>query len=117
MNNSLTSKKQHLDNEKHHTPVLLKGEHIDSKKFMPLPKPTGKWPYRLNINSILPDVEENANELTFNLVGDTGSAKDLSFQRLLAQQLIKQATSSDHSPQFLYHVGDIVYDHGEEKEY
>src|SRR5690606_12480016 len=81
------------------------------------PAPTGKWPFHLDIEDVKPVVASDSNELVFNVVGDTGSAKDLSFQRLLAKQLIRQAKEDKDRPQFLYHLGDIVYDHGEEHEY
>lgn len=98
-------------------PILLKGEFADAAKFIPLPPITGKWPFHLNIEDVEPRVKLRPGEMVFNVVGDTGSAKDLSFQRLLALQLVKQARSADSPPQFLYHLGDIVYDHGEEHEY
>lgn len=98
-------------------PITLKGEFFDATKFRPLPPPTGKWPYHLDIEDVEPAVKTNDQELIFNVVGDTGSARDLSFQRLLALQLIKQAKNHDDNSQFLYHLGDIVYDHGEAREY
>lgn len=98
-------------------PIILKGSFFDAKKFMPLPKPNGKWPFHLDIKNVQPSIGNHKNELIFNVVGDTGSAKDLSFQRLLALQLIKQAKKDEDKPQFLYHLGDIVYDHGEAHEY
>jgi len=98
-------------------PILLNGSFSDAKKFRPLPKATGEWPYHLDIKDVTPNIVPDKNELILNVVGDTGSAKDLSFQRLLALQLIKQAKNSKDKPQFLYHLGDIVYDHGEAHEY
>jgi predicted phosphodiesterase len=98
-------------------PVLLKGKFLDANKFRPIPPPVGKWPYNLDIKEVEPIVDEKEDELIFHIVGDTGSAKDLSFQRLLALQLIKQAKVGEGKPQFLYHLGDIVYDHGEKQEY
>jgi len=98
-------------------PIILKGDFIDAEKFYPLPPPRGEWPYHLDIKDVSPAVEGIDDELIFNVVGDTGSAKDLSFQKLLALQLIKQARGDRDKPQFLYHLGDIVYDHGEAHEY
>lgn len=98
-------------------PVLLDGKFADAKKFRPIPPPVGKWPYNLDIEEVEPKVSGKENELVFHMVGDTGSAKDLSFQRLLALQLIKQAKGDKNKAQFLYHLGDIVYDHGEKEEY
>lgn len=100
------------------TPIALKGEFSDAKKFIPLPKPPGNSPFRLDIREVIQD-SPLEKEMVFHVVGDSGSAKDLSFQRLLAQQLIKQSqdTNTEGRPQFLYHLGDIVYDHGEAHEY
>lgn len=102
------------------TPIALKGTFADAVKFMPLPKPTGEAPFRLDINEVMDSPNTSIDqEMSFHVVGDSGSAKDLSFQRLLAQQLIKQSRDMDvkSRPQFLYHLGDIVYDHGEAHEY
>lgn len=98
-------------------PIFLKGEFDDAEKFMPMPTPTGDAPFRLDIKKVIEDSLEK--EMVFHVVGDSGSAKDLSFQRLLAQQLIKQSREgrTGDRPQFLYHLGDIVYDHGEAHEY
>lgn len=84
---------------------------------MPLPPATGQYPYHLDIGKVIADPLEK--EMTFHVVGDSGSAKDLSFQRLMAQQMIKQSYASTgvDKPRFLYHLGDIVYDHGEAHEY
>jgi len=98
-------------------PILLRGKFTDAEKFRPIPPPVGKWPYNLDIGEVEPAIAGKENELIFHIVGDTGSAKDLSFQRLLAQQLIKQAKGDKNKAQLLYHLGDIVYDHGEKEEY
>lgn len=99
------------------TPIVLKGEFGDAKKFMPLPPAPGEPPFHLDIQNVLSEPLEK--EMTFHVVGDSGSAKDLSFQRLMAEQMIKQSRDGigDDQPQFLYHLGDIVYDHGEAHEY
>lgn len=99
------------------SPIVLKGNFLDAEKQRPLPKPTGEWPYHLDIRDVTPQIDILNDKMIFNVVGDTGSAKDLSFQKILAQQLIKQAKEGKEKPQFLYHLGDIVYDHGEAHEY
>lgn len=104
-------------NDRVSNPIVLKGEFHDADKFMPLPMATGTSPYRLDIGDVINDPLDE--EMAFHVVGDTGSAKDLSFQRLLAQQLIQQSQDPQikDRPRFLYHLGDIVYDHGEAHEY
>lgn len=54
------------------------------------------------------------------MVGDTGSVKHSDFQQLIADALSKQiqkASDPQNRPAFLYHLGDIVYNHGELSEY
>lgn len=54
------------------------------------------------------------------MVGDTGSLRNPDFQRLVAGEMAKQygrAKKKEDEPQFLYHLGDIVYNHGEEEHY
>lgn len=99
-------------------PVVLNVVQDDSFKRKPLPKATGKWPYRLNIEQILPR-EKLLSSMQFHMVGDTGSVKHSDFQRLVAQEMTNQIkpASKRTSPSFLLHLGDIVYNHGEASEY
>jgi len=58
--------------------------------------------------------------MVFHMVGDTGSVKQSQFQRLVAGEMIKQykeAAAVEDRPQFLYHLGDVVYTHGEAENY
>ncbi len=103
---------------KYNKPIYLKGDYsgthdlTNPNNYLPLPPPTSRTPYRLNIE----DTFISGNELTFHLVGDTGSFKDLNAQRLIAGEIINNAFQ-DKPTDFLYHLGDVVYHHGEESEY
>ncbi len=108
--------------EKHSKkPVFLKQVVDDSHLFKPLPRPTGNYPYRLDIRDLLGDKSWSLKEqMTFHMVGDTGSARHSVFQSLVASALTAQAKSgslSSGKPAFLFHLGDIVYNHGEAREY
>lgn len=54
------------------------------------------------------------------MVGDTGSLRSPDFQKKVAGQMIAQylkAPVKEDQPQFLYHLGDVVYNHGEASQY
>jgi hypothetical protein len=106
---------------KYSAPVILKHIPDDSHNFKPLPEPTGKYPYRISIEQIPgKKTEDLRNRMAFHMVGDTGSARHSDFQALVASSLARQAasgTSAEGSPSFLYHLGDIVYNHGEAHEF
>lgn len=58
--------------------------------------------------------------MTFHMVGDTGSLRSPDFQKKVVVQMVRQyrnATSKDDQPEFLYHLGDVVYNHGEASQY
>ncbi|MCY4779138.1 metallophosphoesterase [Sphingobacterium sp. UT-1RO-CII-1] len=102
------------------TPVVLKNFTDDSANYKPLPAPTFPAPYRLNIATILPDSADTLSEnMSFHMVGDTGSVRHSNFQALVAKSLADQINNSplEKRPAFLYHLGDIVYNHGEAHEY
>lgn len=99
-------------------PVFKKDVPDDTFKFQPVPKASGKYPYRLNLEDIhvLPD----QNKLAFHMLGDTGSIRTPSFQKLVVGEMVRQYIAADepgYEPQFLYHLGDIVYNFGEASEY
>lgn len=101
-------------------PVVLKNVVDDSANYKPLPKPSSPAPYRLNIAEILPEATERlAESMSFHMLGDTGSVKHSDFQALVARSLAEQISSAHaaEKPAFLYHLGDIVYNHGEAHEY
>lgn len=106
--------------KKYDSPIFLKGDYTSKYDFaspnnyLPLPPPQNHTPYRLNLKDILGNMGDQ--ELTFHLVGDTGSFKDLDGQQRIAGEIIKNAFQ-DKPTDFLYHLGDVVYHHGEESEY
>lgn len=54
------------------------------------------------------------------MVGDTGSVHGSEFQRIVADEMVIQywqAHEAAQRPQFLYHLGDVVYTHGEAENY
>ncbi|PWV56923.1 metallophosphoesterase [Chitinophaga sp. S165] len=99
------------------TPVLKKDQPDDSYKFRALPKPSGAYPYHLSIRDVIPDI--NHDKMIFHMVGDTGSMRSPDFQEKVVGQMVRQyQNSSKHDqPQFLFHLGDVVYNHGEASQY
>ncbi|MBE9586776.1 metallophosphoesterase [Mucilaginibacter sp. JRF] len=79
----------------------------DSHKFQPLPQAAGQYPYHLKHPG------EDKDELVFNMVGDTGGFRDNAFQHRVAALMANQA----EKPDFLYHLGDVVYHYGEAQGY
>jgi len=108
-------------NLKRTTPVFLNHLLDDSHVVKPLPHPTGTYPYRLNIREVLGDVSWFLKQrMSFHMVGDTGSVRHSAFQSRIASELAQQAgenPSASEKPAFLFHLGDIVYNHGEASEY
>ena len=92
-----------------------------SQKFQPLPEPLGQPPYHYDLESVIPGITANANQLgklVFHTVGDTGGIKNptpqLSVANLLEADL---ALPGAEVPHFLYHLGDVVYFNGEISDY
>jgi acid phosphatase type 7 len=105
-------------NQKYNRPVFKKNQPDDTYKFQPLPEPTGKYPYHLNLETIQP--VEDQHKLAFHMLGDTGSLYNIDFQKLVVSEMIRQYEKTEdtgYEPQFLYHLGDIVYNHGEASQY
>lgn len=106
---------------KYQGPILLKGDYTNTRDFtiranyLPLPEPRPSGSYRLALKDKVA-VLKKEDELTFHLVGDTGSFKNLDAQAAIAAEIVKNATQGK-STDFLYHLGDLVYHHGEASEY
>jgi len=86
--------------------------------FHDLPDAPGKAPYRLDLAEVLATTEINkivdTGEITFHATGDTGNIRGR-FQEEVAYIL---GTDADQSNvKFFYHLGDVVYDYGEDREY
>lgn len=103
---------------RYETPVLKKDQPDDSYKFRALPEPTGAYPYHLSLKSVMPDISDD--KMVFHMVGDTGSMRSMDFQKEVVAEMVEQydgAETKDDKPQFLYHLGDVVYNHGEASQY
>ena len=99
------------------TPLLKKDQPDDNYKFLPLPAPTGSYPFHMNIDTIVDDIDPQ--KMVFHMAGDTGSLRNPCFTLPVATAMTEQydvAEATDR-PKFLYHLGDVVYNHGETTEY
>ena len=87
----------------------------------PLPPPTGRPPYRLDIASVLDTAEmkeiKKAGKLTFHLVGDVGGVKAPQDQQIVAMNFAADAHRVQDPARFAYLMGDIVYYNGEATQY
>ncbi|MFD2595335.1 metallophosphoesterase family protein [Sphingobacterium griseoflavum] len=103
------------------TAVVLKEVVDDSHNFKALPKPSGAYPYRLQLEAVVGDkVTALRDKMSFHMLGDTGSPRFSAFQAIVAQVLNEQSNREVYAadtPAFLYHLGDIVYNHGEAEGY
>ncbi|MDE1863472.1 MAG: metallophosphoesterase [Thaumarchaeota archaeon] len=90
-----------------------------NQKFQPLPRPTGRKPYRLSLEEVLPKerVEKisQSGSITFHSVGDTGGIVNGIPQQAVADAMEADCFSSN--PAFFYHLGDVVYFYGEAANY
>jgi len=62
---------------------------------------------------------QNAGQIVFHCVGDTGSAKGPNTQSLVADKMVTDFTEDNPAdvPSFYYHLGDVVYYFGESEYY
>ena len=97
-------------------PVFKLAAIDDQEKFKPLPAPTGTYPYRLNINKLIPEI--NDDHLSFQMAGDTGELSTPEYQSRVISALTEQCNAHNaQTPQFFFHLGDIVYNYGQASEY
>src|SRR5271154_155442 len=89
----------------------------DDSHFEDFPSAPGNPPYRVDLGEILHQSEIDQivrdKKLVFHTTGDTGNFKN-NFQLEVADLLRNDAKESD--PKFLYHLGDVIYDFGEDRE-
>ena len=89
-------------------------------RFVALPAPVGAPPYRLELADVLgPDATDSiaaAGVLRFHALGDSGGDGNPGPQRGVAAELAAQLDGPE-AVSFLYHLGDVVYPHGEERDY
>ena len=88
-----------------------------NQKFEPLPAPTGAFPYHLSTSEI--GIAPAAGERVFHVIGDSGGVKDPNPQLHVAEAMIADLTTAGQAsaPAFCFHVGDVVYFEGAEREY
>lgn len=89
--------------------------------FQPLPRPLGLAPYHYTLTDNFPDIATNlttANKMVFHVLGDSGGVQDAEYQGWVADAMVNQLDpTSPTSPQFCYHVGDVVYFTGMHDDY
>jgi acid phosphatase type 7 len=88
--------------------------------FLALPDPLGPPPYRRALADVLGPEASRAitreGALRFHCVGDTGGHVDPRPQRRVAAAMAREL-HDDPPARFFYHLGDVVYPHGEEANY
>jgi predicted phosphodiesterase len=88
--------------------------------FQPLPDPVGPAPYRRALADVLGPAATRAiadnGALRFHCVGDTGGHRDPRPQRWVAAAMAAELQAQAPT-RFFYHLGDVVYPHGEEAYY
>ena len=107
-----------------HNPLKRNNSVHGHEPFRPLPAPTGKDPYQLDIvkDGVLTPDQANAitaaNRMVFHMVGDSGGVKTPVPQQNVARRMVQDfgADVATH-PAFFYHLGDVVYFDGEATEY
>jgi predicted phosphodiesterase len=88
--------------------------------FLELPAATGARPYRRRLADVIGSERSaeiaRAGAVRFHCVGDTGGHRDPMPQRRVVAAMV--AELDDLIPaSFFYHLGDVVYPHGEEGNY
>jgi len=91
---------------------------VANGKFQPLPTPPGKFPFRLSLEKVLGKYISK-KKMVFQTAGDTGAIKDPKPQHIVNRKMEEQfgCKKKEDNPLFFYHLGDVVYYYGEEKEY
>jgi Calcineurin-like phosphoesterase len=102
------------------TQVLKRRSIVPGPGFAPLPEPRKAAPYRHRLDAVL-DPEalgeiDRGEMLRFHCVGDTGGWREGYPQRHVATAMAAELTGPERV-HFFYHLGDVVYPHGEEAHY
>jgi predicted phosphodiesterase len=113
-----------------HTPVFAKPRRTTgvavsppapNPRFIAAPKlPSGSL--SLNLSAVLPNAVQTATaagKIVFHSFGDSGGVYGTQAQDAVSQALEDQINAADPQsvPQFLFHLGDVVYFNGEENLY
>jgi hypothetical protein len=94
-------------------------------KMQPLPKPTGKAPFHLDLKDVIPSDQYKAivasDHLVFHTAGDTGGVKDPHPQEYVAagmeDDFYEHPADLSINPAFFYQLGDCVYFNGQAVDY
>ncbi len=102
------------------TQVLKRRPIAPGRGFAPLPEPRRPAPYRHGLDAVL-DADtlaaiDRGELLRFHCVGDTGGWRHGDPQRDVAAAMAAELAGPERA-QFFYHLGDVVYPHGEEAHY
>ncbi|HXM57433.1 MAG TPA: metallophosphoesterase [Candidatus Dormibacteraeota bacterium] len=116
----------HWQPRRHHNPVPERLTAVRTpaarthQQPRPLPRPTGPFPYRLDLGQVLGPAAlqqvTDGGKLVFHCVGDTGGVRDGNPQQIVANHMQADLASAD-PPRFFYHLGDVVYFYGEAVNY
>jgi hypothetical protein len=93
-----------------------------NQQFEPPPKPTGRYPYRVELSDVLGnaaiDEIRKAKQLSFHVAGDTGGIKQPVPQQIVAMKMEDDLRDGGpERPRFFYHLGDVVYFYGQTRDY
>jgi hypothetical protein len=93
-----------------------------STGFQRPPVRKDRYPYRLEFAKLFPGrarAIEQAGQIAFHMVGDTGGINGRGAQINVADQMTRQIHAAElpEQPSFFFHLGDIVYYRGEEAHY
>ena len=95
-------------------PVFKMAAIDDQDKFKPLPAATGHYPYHIELKDSVTEIP--VEKLTFQLAGDTGGIQQPFYQHRVVKAMVSQFKTADE-PQFFFHLGDVVYNFGQQQEY
>jgi hypothetical protein len=93
-----------------------------SDRFRPPRVFTERAPYHMGLASVLPArtlAIQQAGRIVFHVTGDTGGVNGTGAQQSVADYMARQIHDSEmpDQPSFFYHLGDVVYYHGENELY
>jgi len=99
---------------------LLRRRYPRAAEPAPMPPPVGAAPYRLGLESIVgvgtAAAIARAGRLRFHAIGDTGGHGNPGPQQAVAAAMATELAGA-HPARLLYHLGDVVYPHGEPSGY
>jgi hypothetical protein len=109
-------------------PVYKKIDQLNAEhkvKPIPFPAPRDLPEPRLTLADILGKSADDwkklagaKSQLVFHALGDTGSTRGPTDQNLVTDKMVSDFSEDEtHKPQFLFHLGDVVYSFGEPQYY